>query len=181
MSHQAQQQWVAGVKAKYPDAFAGKRVLEIGSYNVNGTVRDLFADCDYVGIDVAPGRCVDVVDPKGAAHWLYHSCPALFDTVISCECLEHDVHWRTTLVAAVDALKPHGGLLILTCAASGRQEHGTPRTSPDDIVPGSPWPTHYKGLDEVDLRGALPMDAFLVYEFGKCENPADSYFWGIKK
>jgi hypothetical protein len=47
--------FVNSVKMKYPNNFENVRVLEIGSYNVNGTVRVFFDKCEYVGIDVMLG------------------------------------------------------------------------------------------------------------------------------
>jgi glyoxylate carboligase len=47
--------------------FEGKRVLEIGSRYVNGSVRPLIERfCklrEYIGIDIEPGRYVDIVLP----------------------------------------------------------------------------------------------------------------------
>lgn len=181
MSHDTQRAFVARVREQFPDAFTGKRVLEIGSYNVNGTVRDFFgADCEYIGVDVGLGPCVDVVAPDGAATWLRKARPPAFDTIITAEAMEHDEHWRDTLNEAVQALT-HGGLLVLTCAGTGRAEHGTLRTSPQDVAPGIKWPTYYRGLDELELRSALPLDEALLYEFSKCEWPADTYFWMVRK
>lgn len=184
MSHPQQMDWVRHVRSLHPDAFYKKRVLEIGSYNVNGSVRDLFLACDYTGVDVAPGRDVDVVSPGGAHQWLLgltinpKSEAHCYDTIITTEALEHDVHWRATLGVAVDFLK-RGGLLIITCAGSKRPEHGTRRTSPQDSLLLTDY---YRGLDEVDLRGAMAVeDTFLVHEFGRCDWPSDTYFWGIKK
>ncbi len=42
--------FVDTVKAQAPEHFTGKKVLEVGSQNINGTVRDFFTDCQYVGI-----------------------------------------------------------------------------------------------------------------------------------
>ena len=36
-------------------------ILEIGSYDVNGTIRNLFASENYVGVDLVEGPGVDVV------------------------------------------------------------------------------------------------------------------------
>ena len=45
--------------------FDGKRVLEVGSKFVNGSVRPLIekfcSPRDYVGVDIEPGKYVDVV------------------------------------------------------------------------------------------------------------------------
>ena len=61
MSHYTQRQFVEWVKAAFPDSFKGKRVLEVGSLDINGSVRGYFQDCEYIGLDVGPGPGVDVV------------------------------------------------------------------------------------------------------------------------
>jgi len=40
MSHPAEMEFVQSIKDKFPNNFTGKNVLEIGSLNINGTVRD---------------------------------------------------------------------------------------------------------------------------------------------
>lgn len=39
MSHQSQIDFVAGVKNRFPDYFTDKKVLEIGSLDINGSIR----------------------------------------------------------------------------------------------------------------------------------------------
>ena len=97
----------------------GKRVLEIGSYDVNGTARVLFpAEAEYVGIDRRPGRGVDwVVDAR------YFDGRGEFDIVITTETLEHDPEPQEIIDCAERALKT-GGLLVITCATTGRKPHG---------------------------------------------------------
>jgi len=98
----------------------GKRVLEIGSLDVNGSVRPLFAGAsDYIGIDLTSGRGVDLVgdaeefDGRGE-----------FDVVVCCEVLEHTRKPEGIIQSARRALKG-GGWLILTCASDGRDPHST--------------------------------------------------------
>jgi len=94
------------------------KVLEVGSYDVNGTVRDLFYGCEYCGLDARPGPGVDrLVDYGGR----YPFPPGLFDLVVSTEMLEHDpTPWRSTAEMA-RMLKP-GGTLLLT--ARGFDQRG---------------------------------------------------------
>ena len=65
----------------------GKRVLEVGSLDINGSVRPLFENCNYTGIDLGEGRGVDVVAHVTDYHRLDDN---EFDVVISTETLEHD-------------------------------------------------------------------------------------------
>ena len=62
MSHKQKMDFISNVKQKYNKYFINSSVLEVGSVNINGTVRDLFdRPNNYIGLDVAPGRDVDVV------------------------------------------------------------------------------------------------------------------------
>ena len=85
MAHEAQTDFVKSIREKHRDHFTGKRVLEVGSRNINGSVRNFFFECDYVGLDYHRGRGVDVT---GLAHEYDTRDP--FDVVISCEAFEHD-------------------------------------------------------------------------------------------
>lgn len=98
---------------------ADKRVLEIGSYDVNGSARVLFPDGTlYVGIDRIAGPGVDwQVDARWFDGW------GMFDIAIVTETLEHDAEPQEIMDCAWQALGP-GGLLIITTAGPGREPHG---------------------------------------------------------
>lgn len=185
MAHLEQQQYIEGLKNRFPHVFKGKKVLEVGSLNINGTVRSFFEDCDYTGIDVGEGPCVDIVC-QGQE---YNAPDATFDTIISCECLEHNPYWLETFVNMIRMCKP-GGVVIMTCAGTGRAEHGTFRTSPEcsPLTVGIGW-EYYKNLTEADFRARIDMDkVFSVYEWSEHihhgePNPEakDLCFWGVRK
>lgn len=80
MSHLSQRDYVGLVAAGLPSFFRDVKVLEIGSLNINGSVRDFFTNCQYLGIDIAPGRGVDVV----CEGQRYDAPDNSFDQVISC-------------------------------------------------------------------------------------------------
>jgi hypothetical protein len=69
--------------------FAGRRVLEVGSRFVNGSVRPLIERfCrprEYVGVDIETGKYVDVVLP--AERLVEHFGLESFDAVVSTESL----------------------------------------------------------------------------------------------
>lgn len=92
-------------------------VVEFGSRNVNGSVRPLFPGALYVGVDVAPGSCVDVVaDAASYEPVVKPSC------VVCCEVLEHAENAKQIVTNAVNILEP-GGIIIVTCASDGRAPH----------------------------------------------------------
>jgi len=91
----------------YPRYFNNAKVIELGSFNINGTVRDYFKGCDYTGVDWKPGPCVDVVS-------LIHnlSTEIKYDTIISASMLEHDPWPEKSMAKMVDLMKPDGVLLL---------------------------------------------------------------------
>jgi SAM-dependent methyltransferase len=168
LAHQQQFDFVSTVAEFLPNNFANCKVLEVGSLNINGSVRQFFTDCDYIGIDlgvVCQGQDYDALDNT-------------FDTVISCECFEHNPDWVATFANMHRMVKP-SGLIVMSCATTGRAEHGTKRTSPAD----APFcGDYYKNLTEQDFVENFDIDSmFSVYEFGIGEVTKDLYFYGVKK
>ncbi len=115
--HQEVQDFLKKTKEKYPEYFVKKRVLELGSLNMNGTPRDFFVDCDYIGIERRVGRDVDIVSD---AHKFNSVMP--FDVIISTEMLEHDKYADLSIENAKRLLKKDG-LLIVTTANINRLPH----------------------------------------------------------
>jgi SAM-dependent methyltransferase len=107
--------------------FAGRRVLEVGSKFVNGSVRPLIERIcrprEYVGIDIEAGKYVDVVLP--AERLVEYFGPESFDAVISTEVLEHVFDWRTVVNNMKAVLKP-GGLIYITTRSRGFPYHAYP-------------------------------------------------------
>jgi SAM-dependent methyltransferase len=177
MSHKQQIEFVSFVKKQYPKYFDKSTVLEIGSLDINGSVRPLFTNCAYIGLDIATGPGVDVV---GLGHE-YDMPTATFDCVISCECFEHDPFYEKTFLNMLRLCKP-GGLIIFSCATVGRAEHGTsccePRVSPLTVAAG--W-DYYKNLTEKDFRKICKFESeFKQFEFSTNTIVHDLYFYGIR-
>ena len=175
MAHPAQIAWCDKIKENHPNYFRNKRVLDIGSLDVDGNNQYLFSNCEYVGLDVVPGPNVDVVS---IAHMYKPSAP--FDVVLSTNALEHDLYWRQTLDAMLTFLKPVGFLFFSVSAS--HPEHGTKRTSPTHsgtTQMGAEWENYYRNLTEVDLHESLDLNKFYRYEISTFEK--DLRFWGIKK
>ncbi|MBL4885345.1 MAG: methyltransferase domain-containing protein [Planctomycetaceae bacterium] len=125
MSHFAQRKFCSKVKQKFSNYFENKRVLEIGSRDVNGSVRNLFENCDYIGIDAVQAAGVDQV----CLGHEFNDAPNSFDVVCAVEVFEHDPYAKQTVANMLNLLRP-GGLFFMTCAGQGRPEHGTTRTGP---------------------------------------------------
>lgn len=150
VSHPEQTKFVQLVRNLNVGVVADSRILEIGSFDVYGTFRSMFATArEYIGIDLSAGPGVDLVL---SAHDMVGSegLGGDFDFVISCEALEHDPDWRITIAHALAVLATPG-MLVVTCASTGRPEHGTTRTNPEES-PGTQslgW-DHYAnvGLEE---------------------------------
>lgn len=124
--HASVLEWVGRIVAD--NSLAELPTLEVGSMNVNGTVRQFFTG-PYWGVDVAPGPGVDQVED---AEELVEM-PAFYDVVISTEALEHvDRPWKA--VAEMARVCVPDGHVIIT--ARGYDERGCwePHSWPNDVT-----------------------------------------------
>jgi SAM-dependent methyltransferase len=178
MAHPQQLQFVSTVTSFFQQDLRGRRVLEVGAYDVNGSVRGFFPDTEYIGVDLVKGPGVDVVMEGDKLN--YPDCA--FDISISCECFEHNPFWLETFQNMIRMTKP-GGVILFTCATLGRPEHGTTRTSPE-ASPGTTavnW-DYYKNLTPADFESKLSFkDSFQAYSFFVNQIAADLYFIGVKR
>lgn len=98
------------------EEFYGKRVLEVGSKYVNGSVRPLIekflSPREYIGIDIEPGKYVDIVVSAEDMPKLFGS--ESFDVVISSEVLEHVKNWKLVVQNMKEVLVPDGYMYITT-------------------------------------------------------------------
>lgn len=178
MSHPEQRKFISFVKEYFPDFFADKKVLEIGSLSINDSVREFFTNCDYIGVDLEMGKCVDFAIPGQ----LVDFPSASFDVTISCECFEHNPFWLETFINMLRMTKPEG-LVIMTCACYGRPEHGTvtatPGASPLTIKKG--W-NYYANLSEREFIERIDLNNwFNNYQFFYNHISKDLYFIGVIK
>lgn len=197
MAHKEQKNYLDRIKNKFPEAFKDRKVLDIGSFDVNGNEKPWFENCDFIGLDIGPGKGVDVVCPANE----YDAPDNSFDTIISCECWEHNPFYKESIINAVRMLKS-GGYFIFTCATTGRPVHGTKTQDKIDkenhitsqgnsalnwiTMPNvfrDDWDSeYYKNVTEEDIRNCINVDnIFSQYEFEVEINHCDLYFWGIKK
>lgn len=122
--HESVLQWV-GETLTSAD-IAGRSALEVGSYDVNGSVRPTvlaLEPASYTGVDQSAGPGVDQV--VSAMDLVETFGAGSFDVVISTEMLEHVEDWRPVVAEMVNVLAP-GGLLVLTTRSPGFPYHPYP-------------------------------------------------------
>lgn len=176
--HTQQRTWAESIKNKFPDYFNGTRVLEIGAANINGSVRELFQNCEYIGIDVAPYSGVDIVT---VAHE-YDQIDGYFDVVCSTSELEHDMYWEKTLMKMVN-LTRIGGLMFFSCGSLW-EEHGTEKYMPSNSLTvgiSKEWANYYKNITPNDVTKTIDLNKyFRNYSLG-LDSEMDLTFWGVRR
>lgn len=175
MSHAQQVDFFKGLIGNISGVsrFSRKAILEMGSFNVNGAVRDLFfcprepaiPPARYVGVDWRGGPGVDHI-------CLFHDMPWTeeFDVLVSCNAFEHDPYWKKSIEAGLRALRA-GGEIIFMAAGTGYPAHE---------VNSSPSDGHYKNIEPQEfcdhLTACGAVGVMTVFT-----DPPDVAFHGIKR
>ncbi len=135
------------LKRHLPAWFRERTVLEICRPGVPPATGEWFERCRIVATSTAP--------PKGPAEGpeAFSASSGTFDTIVSCEALEHLPQWRDAFENAIRMLKPDG-LMAVSCAGLGRRQHETARYS----APGATTDTWYRNLAPEDFAG-IDLDA----------------------
>ena len=170
MAHPEQRQFFEELRIKFPQFFNNVSVIDCGSLDVNGTLRDFFTNSEYIGVDIVGGYGVDIIKKVSELRFKEE-----FDTVISGEMLEHDEYWGESLKKMYDMCKK-GGLIAISCAGRLRPEHGTIKT-------GNIWGTsddYYRNIEPKDITSVLKAELFRESIAKESENGFDTYFWGVK-
>ena len=136
--HKSSRDNMLAFRKKYLDSKKNEAllILDLGSLNVNGSYREYFdiSPWTYQGIDMSPGKNVDIVlrDPYNWREIKSNSA----DAVISGQAFEHIEFFWLTMLEILRVLKP-GGLCCLIAPSSG-PEHRYPvdcwRFYPDGFV-----------------------------------------------
>jgi len=103
-----------------------KNVIEIGSYNVNGSIRGYVESLKpqkYIGTDMREGPCVDVC--CNASDLIDKFGKETFDVVISMETLEHIELWQLAISNFKNICKTNG-IILLTTVSKGYGKHDYP-------------------------------------------------------
>jgi hypothetical protein len=125
-------------------------VLEVGSRNINGSIRGLFGE-PYLGVDVVAGAGVDVV-----ADGAVYVPPRAPGCVVCCEVLEHTANARAICRQAFTVLAPEGWLIV-TAAGTRRAPHSAVHGG--SLLPGE----FYRNVTVADLDDWLdPFDRVVI-------------------
>lgn len=175
MAHPEQQAFFDRLKLLFPEQFQSRlHVLEVGSQDINGSIRILFEDhLNYLGLDLSLAKGVDWTVPGE----LIELPDGWADTCISTECFEHAHCWDQILVNMIRITKP-GGLLILTFAGDERPAHGTV----DSEEGSSPFTTsYYRNLGADDIASKIRLGYYFDrHGFEINSLSKDTYFWGVR-
>lgn len=128
----------------------GRTVLEVGSANVNGSVRPYIESLSpesYLGVDSAEGIGVDVV---ANCEDLPSAWSGSWDIVVTTEMLEHVRDWRACVKELARVVKP-GGLLLITTRSPGFEYHAFPEDH---------W--RYDRVDIREILTAIGLSAIMV-------------------
>jgi hypothetical protein len=136
-----------GVIAEY--GFGAGIVVDIGSYDVNGTYRDLISGT-YIGVDIVPGPNVDVL--MGSTEWkdLWD-----VDAVISGQTLEHVADIPALMDGIQGVLKP-GGILCIIAPSDG---------------PGHDYPIWVGNFPEERMREVVGAGGFEIISVTTSQTP----------
>lgn len=125
---------------KYIGNLLNLKVADIGSYDVNGTLKPIFSKHFYTGIDQCAGPNVDLVSD---AHKLELANKS-FDVVVSTSCFEHDEMFWLTFLEMCRIVK-EGGLIYINAPSTGcfhRYPVDCWRFYPDSWAALAKWANH---------------------------------------
>lgn len=154
------------------------KVLDVGSYNVNGSYKDLFTEekYDYTGLDMEEGPNVDIVLDK-PYDWSSIKTDS-YDIVISGQAFEHIEFFWITMSEMARVLKKDS--LICIIAPNGFAEHRYPVDCYRFFSDGMIALARYVNLDVLHAHtNCAPVDS--QEEEWYSENNADSILVAIKK
>jgi SAM-dependent methyltransferase len=176
MSHAEQIHFFKLVFEIFPSIFS-KKVLDIGSLEINGGPHRLLKAQEYIGVDIASGPNISLVSAGEEV-----SLPTgYFDASISSECFEHNPNWRATLHNMIRMTK-NGGAVVFSCASTYRPEHGTSRSDGGRAAPLAvqSGKEYYRNVTRRDVVRCLDASLFDRRFLFRNYVSKDLYFIGLK-
>jgi len=146
---------------EHPSPMRRNTVLDVGSFDVNGTYRQELNDAgyQYTGVDQRAGPNVDIV----ASDPVWDTDMGYYDLVVSGQTLEHCEN-PFELVAQMGAVLCTGGPLVLIA----------PFEFPEHRFPIDCWRFLPDGMNILlQHAGCAPQEAFIQGQ--------DCFAWGIKQ
>lgn len=128
---------------KYANEFVEPTIVEIGSQNVNGSIKEVAPPSKYIGLDFQKANGVDIVldDP-----YKFPLEDGMADIVVTSSCFEHSEMFWLTFLEAVRILKTNG--LFYINAPSAGDYHAYPvdcwRFYPDAAGALATWAKYNK-------------------------------------
>jgi SAM-dependent methyltransferase len=176
VAHEEQIEFFSRVFEMFPEVFRGK-VIDIGSYDINGGPHELISPTEYVGVDLAPGPNVTLV--SGGQDVSLPTC--YFDAAISSECFEHNPYWIATFQNMIRMTKS-GGVVAFSTGSIGRERHGTSDSDGGYAAPAaiSSGQEFYRNVSKRSVKAAFEESQFSSFWMGYHPVTADLYFVGIK-
>lgn len=160
------------------------KICDLGSQDVNGSYRDIFSESgwSYSGLDMAPGKNVDIVLTNPYA-WKKVSSGSV-DVLISGQAFEHIQYFWITMLEIARVLKP-GGLCCILAPSSG-PEHRYPldcwRFYPDGMASMA----HFAQMEVIDVQtqwqdhGYLDGSDWWHDSMLVCKKPELGRWWQMK-
>ena len=153
-----------GKRALSKDDIKEKKVLDVGSFDVNGSLRPHIMTLEpksYIGIDMEKGPGVDIVCT--ADHISDKFEKESFDVVINTELLEHVKDWKKVISNIKNVCK-NGGIILITTRSLGFQFH--------------PYPIDYWRYEIEDMKNIFSDCNILILEK---DSQAAGVFIKVKK
>lgn len=99
--------------------FENKKVLDIGSYDVNGSLKPVFTEGEYIGLDMMEGPNVDIVSSSHDIELPDESV----DAIVSTSCFEHDEMFWVTFLEMCRVIKKDGYIYVNKPSAGHYHKH----------------------------------------------------------
>jgi 2-polyprenyl-3-methyl-5-hydroxy-6-metoxy-1,4-benzoquinol methylase len=114
------------LKQLHPREIAGRSILEVGSLDVNGSIRQVWETwepAEYTGVDITSGPGVNLVCSVEDLVAKFGS--NRFDIVVSTEMLEHVRDWRAA-ISNIKRVCKDNGIILITTRSFGMPYHAWP-------------------------------------------------------